>query len=669
MTQAQIVVCKSAAQVEDARRWFPKLEARYVNGGDWKEIEGRRVVCLDPLLAELALGYAAEVKSVPVEIPTELKDEEIPGWIRANARIWPCELAAPASSPSLVEPTATTAGAAPEPQQSHQSPPEALGTQAHAEEPLPLEAYADTRQSDPGASSHGWTPPDADWPSPVDLWGDSVELPTLTEAHLPPSIYPYLADQSGIKGVDINQSALNALVILAGALHNGHGLRPKAGEADYIERPVLWGACVGSPSTKKGAAQSIAKGPIDEIDVGMRKAVAKAMETRREELASYEQALHAWRKAAPPKGDKPAAPAPVDLPRIGVDNFTMESLRMLEHNPRGKVLMVADELSSLFGNLNAYSASGVDKDRPALLRLYESKSYLVDREADRRNNLPPIYIPSWAACIVGGIQPSVLQRIARRQGIESDGMLARFMLIHVRGPFEGREDEEEDRAEKARYAEIVQRLVDFIPPQSPCQLAPEASEVRKEFNRWLYGRMAATAAETFGESSQAALGKFEGTFSRLCLVYHAIECAAARMPQVSQTIPMDTAIRVRDLIQGILTPHMLATHMAIAGDSYTLRMARMVGEFILAHRVSKLNQSMIHHYCSPWRKLPKNQRVDVMQMLIDMAWLRPMDRYNYRVNPGVAAKYPDRRNAELTRRAQSVENIRQAAEERAPGED
>lgn len=660
---SQLLICRDEAQRELAARLYPKLEAHYLNGQGWQIVDGRRVVCLSPALAAIAYGYsAAEVKAVPVELPS-LPDEELRAWIKAHAEVWVAQVAPPEV------PLAVSTDGKPSPLEPSGGAPEAVSTATHADEAIPLDAYEESPTGDPERSWGGWEQPPADWPDAVDLWGDAVELPTVEQKHLPPEIHDYLADQSAIRGVDINQSALNALVVLSGALHNGHGLRPKAGEADYIERPVLWGAAIGLPSVKKGAAQAIAKGPLDEIDLDMRRAVAKAMENRREAELQYEQALISWRKEK--LGDKPAKPEPVDLPRLCVDNFTLESLRILEHNPRGKVLLVADELSALFGSLDAYSAKGADKDRPALLRLYESKSYLIDRVQDQRANLPPIFIKSWACSIVGGIQPTMLRRIVERRGMDADGMLARFLVIHARGPYEVDEDASEDKALKAAYADLMQRVVAFIPPLEPCKLDENAAEVRKAFMKWLYGRMKTINVDAYGESAIAALGKYEGTFSRLCLVYHAIACAGAKMPQVSPLVSMDTAVRVRDLLKDVLAPHMQHLHMTLTGETETLKAARRIAGMILAHGVSKLNHTLLHRYINNWRNVKPRAKQEVLQLMIETGWLRQTGRYAYAVNPRIAGGFEERRKAELARRAEAVDNIERAKAERArePGED
>ena len=675
---AQVILCRSAQERERAQALFPALVAVYANvETDWRELEGRRVVCFGEELAVRAVGYAKEVKVVEAEIPADLAPAGALQWAKAQAVPYtenPVPQDAPqSSSQGAIGRVANAAKVAEVGQHSPApSPPAVLdptdalqGAQDDSEPP----PWHDIDPEPEAPRSH-WDPPYTpaeDWGEPLDVWGDDLGLPQIEARHLPPGISDYVLDQSALRGVDPIQVSLNTLIVLSGALHNGHAVKPKPGEVDYLERPVLWGACIGNASVKKSAAQTIALGNLPEIDLEMRRTVAKAMQERKESMQAYDAAQAAWAKSKEPRGEKPVAPEPVELPRMLVDNFTFESLRILEHNPRGKVLLVADELSQLFGSLDAYAKAAQDKDRPALLRLYESKPYLIDREQDRRAGLPPIYIRSWAASICGGIQPSRMAALAAK-GYAEDGMLARFLLVHA-NPGSAGEERPADAVARAKYHDLIARMVAFIPPQYPCILSHMAQEIRSELLRWQYALM---QSESGNEGYVSAIGKLEGIFPRLCLVYHAIACADARQPQVTPEISPDTAVKVRDLIKEVLVKHMSKFYVDLSLASTHLAPSRSICGLILAQGIETLTRRHVARYWAGWRKCSATQQRDIMQGLVDAAWIRPVSPTAWRVNPAAHAVFPERAAKAKAERAEAHRKLSELmvrARERDAGED
>lgn len=676
----QVLVCASQEQLEAVAPLFPSLEARYVNGGDWTFLEGRRAVVFGWANAHFANAYADECVVLPEAMP-----EDFGG--HGSALRWaqkvkvPYKQDAKNASPQVAERTPDPEAGKVAEGSSSSTPPDARGDapkaapqvvrepKAHSVEPAEA-ALAEMEASGGGGRKPPRKPPEtlADddvpapfpedeaprsgvweqsldgWPTPVDFWGDETGfMPTVEPDMLPGWLMDYVADQAALRGVDPVQPALQCLLAFSGALHNSHGLRPKPGEADYIERPVLWGATVGNPSTKKDAGQAIALAPLIPLDVEMRRRTAQLMQDRADADHAYQEALAAWRKGKQ-VGPRPVAPEPVPMDRLLVDNFTLEGLRgVLEHNSRGKVLVAVSELAGVFGNADAFTNNkGASKDMPMLLRLYQSASMIVDRAPPA----PPVFVKSWAASIAGAIQPNIFHRVVQKMHLTDDGMLPRFLLVLSKNASAGEERPADYRAAE-NYKRVVALLVSMLPAPQPCNLSPEAQGVRRELLGWIY-RIAGSGALTDGLAS--AVGKFEGAFARLCLVLHAAECAHASLPVIAPEVSEATAVRVRTLLLKLFYPHAAKFYADLGTETNYLKIPALIAAFILHERVGELNATMLWRGLSSWRHLDKRQRDDALRTCCESGWLRKRGETVYIVNPTVHELFVMQRDREDARR-------------------
>lgn len=649
----QILLCEDGAQLTRFAALFPKLETRL--GLDYASLEGRRVVCLAPHMAPLAVGYAAQVKVVKAEMP-QLADKEISAWLKENLIIYSPTKDSPPQSVSAGSPPADS----PPPLRSGAGEPDPQGVAG---------ARAQGVAGD-GQIGQGWHDPTGEWPAPVDFWHDGVAVPDIDARYLPECIGAFVFDQADLKGVDANQIALNAVVACSGALDNSIGLRPYAGEPDYIEKPVLWGACVGNSSVKKGAAQDAVMGRLRELDIEMRRKTALIMQERKDDAQVYEAKLAAWireNSKGGPAGERPSAPEPVDSPRLLVENFTMEGLRgVLEHNGRGKVFGCFDEIASLFGNLDAYSAQrGANKDAPQLLKLYESKAGIFDRAPPA----PPVYIKSWAASIVGGIQPGPLQRTVERQGFAENGMLQRFMLA-VAKPAKIPQKRDTGGESLMRWNHCIEELVAMRPNPEPVRYSEGAQMVMESFTRWIYEAAAIGASDGL----TSAIGKFEGLFHRLCLVFHCAKSADAGtghpLPEVSE----DTAQRVDGFIREFLFYHTRYFYRELETSSPHYNPIKSIAGLILAQSLNTLTVTHLWRHWSGWRKCQAPARREIMQGLCEAGWLRKRSETSYAVNPSVHSLLAERAEQERVKRAEYArvfeeKVLRHQRAEREAGED
>jgi hypothetical protein len=183
---------------------------------------------------------------------------------------------------------------------------------------------------------------------------------------------------------------------------------------------------IGLPSSGKSPALDAVLQPLRAVEAPLRRAAEAEAKAWAEKAEVAAMAEAAWRnrvqkaieagKSPPPRPpEADAGPAP-HVPRLFVNDCTIERLGIIaERQPRG-VLQVRDELSGWLESMQRYSGGS---DRPFWLEAYGGRSYTVERMSRQ-----PLTIPRLSIGVTGGIQPDRLKSLLFKTG--DDGLLARF---------------------------------------------------------------------------------------------------------------------------------------------------------------------------------------------------------------------------------------------------
>ena len=461
------------------------------------------------------------------------------------------------------------------------------------------------------------------------LWGDPVDFlasadatgePVLTAEHLPEAIWPFVSDTAARMGVDPAAVALPALVSCASIISDDWRVQPKRHDDTWTESPRIWGAIVGDPSVMKSPILSACTRPIDKLEIEARK--------RHEDQMRRFRAEHAeWTKSK--KGDEPKHPV---LDRYLVENLTVEALsevlrddfRATQRAPAKKVLVRSDELAELLANLDRYNAGGRGGgDRGAFLRLFNGGRHTVDRV-----NRGAFACPNWSACIVGGIQPGPIQKIAREAA--DDGMLQRFLFCVPSKPTGGL-DRAPDRQALSRYETLFQHLVALRPERlskasetaETVKLHADAHQHREAVNRLV---AAMQGMPDVSSRMKAALGKFSGVYARLCLLFHLIDFADGRAQNRigphPHVVPEASARRAMFYVRDILLPHLMRADALMYLTTQT-RHARWIAGFILSRSFQRITRRDVTRAYRELRAPEAgNELTNVMNGLVSMEWLR-----------------------------------------------
>lgn len=290
----------------------------------------------------------------------------------------------------------------------------------------------------------------SNWPEPETLIAQLAPVQTLTQCMLPPVIWDYVKDEAERMQAPPDFVAAATLSALGSIIGTTAAIRPKQLDS-WAVHPILWGAILGLPGSKKSA--SIAAGTRSiyrlekdaEAAYGKAKGQAKLQEMQdKSQIKSLQRQLKqtdAAEKAAATQGTAPPSPSSAQIeaaiaqlegqsydvappPRLCSNDATVEALGiLLADNPRG-LLVSHDELMSFLMGLEKPGREG---ERPFYLSAWNGDS---PARVDRVSR-PSLYIPRLCLTLFGGIQPSLFQSYMAQSasGLNNDGLIQRLQLM------------------------------------------------------------------------------------------------------------------------------------------------------------------------------------------------------------------------------------------------
>ena len=198
----------------------------------------------------------------------------------------------------------------------------------------------------------------------------------------------------------------------------------------WREPPGVFCMCIGNPSAGKSPAMDAVLDPLRQVEKPLRQAAQEQLETWRAEAEVANVVDTAWRESVKaavkkfePTPDRPpqADPGPEPhVPRLIINDSTIEKLaRISAAQPKG-TLMLRDELTGWLDGMTRYAGGGTD--RPFWLEAYGGRIYAVERV-----NHPSLNIDRLLIGVLGSIQPDRLNSHLIKS--DDDGLLARFIPI------------------------------------------------------------------------------------------------------------------------------------------------------------------------------------------------------------------------------------------------
>lgn len=200
--------------------------------------------------------------------------------------------------------------------------------------------------------------------------------------------------------------------------------------SSWQEPPIIWSMLIGSPSSSKSPSLDAILAGVRHVESAHRRQAEARVKDwdRKAKLAKMVE--NAWKDAvkaamnddeAPPERPAAASAGPKPhIPRLILNDGTIERIAvLLSQQPRG-TLQARDELAGFLGNMARYSSGG--SDRPFWLEAYGGRGYTVERISRE-----PVTIERLSIGVVGAIQPDRLKTLLLK--VDDDGLLARFIPI------------------------------------------------------------------------------------------------------------------------------------------------------------------------------------------------------------------------------------------------
>lgn len=464
---------------------------------------------------------------------------------------------------------------------------------------------------------------------PVDLWA-KFDPPTPPRGVLPEVIEAFAFDRGMAMGCDMGGLAVSALAVCAAAISDSIKLQPKKYDTGWQESARLWVAPVGSPSTMKSPMMDAAVKPLRRIDAEMAKANHRAM-------ANYNKLSAEERKQTePPKQT-----------RLVIQDTTIEAAQeILKDSPNG-VLSHQDELSGWFGAMDKYSGGkGAAKDRAFWLQSFNGGTYSTNRIG--RGS---VFIENLSVSMLGSIQPEPIRELAENGS--DDGLLQRLIPIVLRPAVMGRDEKPSEAV--FDYNKLISNLYELTPPMTgglatSLRFDDGALAIREGLEK---KHLELAQCESLNRKLASHIGKYNGIFARLCVVWHCIEHAGGDLPTI---ITEATARRAAGFLHGFLLRHALAFYAGVLGLSNDHDALTAIAGYILAHKSERIAYRDCMRGDSIMKRLKPREAEERFEQLHGFGWVtrtlgpRPSTQPHWIVNPAVHEKFAERAKAEAERR-------------------
>jgi hypothetical protein len=178
----------------------------------------------------------------------------------------------------------------------------------------------------------------------------------------------WIADAADAKGAPPDYVAASLLAVAGSLIGNARWVAPWQG---WAEPPIVWAVLVGAPSAGKSPALDAALSPLRAVERRIRRDAERELAKWSDEDETAKLVLANWKaeaakaikedKETPKKPEAADAGPPPHVPRLAVNDATVERLAvLLAKQPRGTLAM-RDELAGWLSNMSRYANGGSDK--------------------------------------------------------------------------------------------------------------------------------------------------------------------------------------------------------------------------------------------------------------------------------------------------------------------
>lgn len=482
------------------------------------------------------------------------------------------------------------------------------------------------------------------WPEPdmslVDA--DQAVPPAFDPDILPQPWSRWVVEQANAVGCPVDYVAAALMVSASAWIGNSRRI---AATPDWIEPPHLWVAEIGMPSTGKTPAQRPFIDACKALEMEERPAWQERMDehtqqadvcTARREQWKVEVKVALKNGREPPEQPQDSMPAdPPGMPRVIINDSTIEEVtNILAHNPKG-LLMLRDELAGWIGSFDRYGGEG--SDRAFYLECWNGGSHTVDRV---KKTGQPVEVAYASLAILGGMQPD---RLREALAGSDDGFAARFLYIWPAPcPFRplGASNPADSDARKNLLFAAARRLRQLQMEKTgfgvKAKFVPLADTEAFDVIR----RQAMDKARTCHGLIAGWHGKTPARALRLALVSEYLAWAASDVPE-PEVITDDAIARAGAFLA--YAEKMFERSISGLGISRQENDAALIARHILASTSAQINERQLYQTQGFAHLRDSQRRKEAFAALERMGWIMPASREskgrprsNWLVNPKLA---------------------------------
>jgi len=374
--------------------------------------------------------------------------------------------------------------------------------------------------------------------------------------------------------------------------------------------PIMWGGLVGETGSGKSHIISTLTKPLKDLQ-------GEHSIRYQHQMEAYQSALRQYKKRKDEDAEEPSPPKPTSL---YCSNYTLEAVaQILGNQPDRGLLVNPDELAVFLKSMDAYRR-GRGADRAHWLNFYNGDAMKVDRK-----NSDQIFARYTSVSVIGGIQPSILQKIWQEDSEFGDGLWSRFAWVKV--PLVPEPDTEsdipEDLAKELRQILLtVYRRLQNLPPMK-CVLDDEG---RRLWDEWKKEINDAIRSEP-NEQIRACLPKVKERAARIALILHYLDAACAGVTP-SRVIPAGTLARAIEFTRWLHgQTQLIYAELGESASPEVSRILRFVDRFKGA---GPIPVKRVRNWWSGRRKPPTAEIRTFLDGVVSMGyarWVDPEKRY------------------------------------------
>ena len=420
---------------------------------------------------------------------------------------------------------------------------------------------------------------------------------------------------------------MGALTVCASVIPDSVKLQVKVKSKGWMESARLWTTFIGPPSVKKSPIIQRVTWIVREIEKQLYNEYA-------EELTEYEEAKEAAKEANGQLEEE----RPIQK-RIIIEDTTVEAAQEVLKNNHEGILALHDELSGFFGSMDRYNGNGA-ADRAFWLRAFNGGPTNIDRVKRGTGHIRNLSIN-----LLGGIQPDIIRRLAA-EGID-DGLLQRSSPFVLKPSSVG-QDKEIDNI-TLQYGSKVRELLDMNIPDEPLRFNSKAQDIRNALEA---EHVALERSSVVNKKLATHIGKYNGIFNRLCLIFHCIENVEV-VGGIPRLIDEHVARRAGEFLHEFMLPHARAFYFGTLGLSDDDETLKAVANHILVRKLSELTTRSIARGNRSMRNLSKRDTDPIFDQFVALGWLKAekdkSNKIRFLVNPRVHTMFHERAKNEEVR--------------------